>query len=194
MPPSAKFTKEEIISAALEITRESGFEAITARAIGAKLQSSARPIFTVFNNMDEVLGETVVAIKGIYNEYVTKALAKDIPFKAVGTAYISFARKEPNFFRLLFMSPNQRASELANILPAIDDNSNDILNSIMKIYGLSREKSYELYKLLWIFTHGIASLCATNVCTFSDEEISELLTSEFIGVLIKIKSTQEDVG
>ena len=187
MPPSAKFTKEEIISTALEITRESGFEAITARAIGAKLKSSARPIFTVFNSMEEVLNETICAVKDIYKEYILSGLENEIPFKGVGMAYISFARKEPNFFRLLFMSPNKESSELETILPAIDDNSDKILNSIIQAYRLSREKSYELYKLIWIFTHGIASLCATNVCRFSDEEISELLTNEFIGILKNFK-------
>lgn len=187
MPPSAKFSKEEIIAAALEITKESGFEAITARAIGAKLKSSARPIFTIFDNMEELLNETVMAVREVYNDYINNGLADEIPFKGVGTAYISFARKEPNFFRLLFMSPNKESSELTTILPAIDGNCDKILNSIIQTYGLSREKSYELYKLLWIFTHGIASLCATNVCRFSDEEIGELLTSEFVGILKNFK-------
>lgn len=187
MPPSAKFTKEEIISTALEITRENGFEAITARAIGAKLKSSARPIFTLFSSMEEVLSETVCAVKDIYRDYILSGLESEIPFKGVGMAYINFARKEPNFFRLLFMSPNKESSELTTILPVIDDNSDKILNSIIQTYGLNKEKSYELYKLLWIFTHGIASLCATNVCRFTDEEIGELLTSEFIGILKKFK-------
>ena len=35
MPPKAKFTKNEIINAGLEIVRRDGFEALTARALGA---------------------------------------------------------------------------------------------------------------------------------------------------------------
>ena len=31
MPPSAKFTKEEVIAAALGVVRESGFDALTAK-------------------------------------------------------------------------------------------------------------------------------------------------------------------
>lgn len=188
MPPSAKFSKEEIIAAALEITKESGFEAITARAIGVKLNSSARPIFTIFENMDELLDETVMAVREVYNDYINKGLEDEIPFKGVGTAYISFARNEPSFFRLLFMRPNNESSELSTILPAIDENSDKILNSIMIPYGLNREDAYDIYKYLWIFSHGIASLCATNVCNFSDEEISMLLTNEFVSMLKKIKS------
>lgn len=63
MPPKAKFTKEEIIEAALEITRSEGFQALTARALGTKLGSSSRPIFTLFQNMDEVQQEVVNAAK-----------------------------------------------------------------------------------------------------------------------------------
>lgn len=188
MPPKAKFSKEQIINASLEITRELGFEHITARAIGAKLNSSARPIFTVFQSMDEVLEETVNAVKIVYNEYIDRGLAENPPFKGVGTSYISFAKNEPAFFRLLFMRENKESSELSTILPAIDTNSDKILGSIMQTYGMTHEDSYELYKYLWIFTHGIASLCATNVCNFTDEEISTLLTNEFISVLKKIKS------
>ena len=58
MPPKAKFTKEEIVSAAIEILRDKGIEAITARELGVRLNSSARPIFTLYRNMDEVLSDT----------------------------------------------------------------------------------------------------------------------------------------
>ena len=57
MPPKAKFTKAEIIEAALNIVRADGYEALTSRALGTYLGSSARPIFTVFKNMEEVQQE-----------------------------------------------------------------------------------------------------------------------------------------
>ena len=61
MPPRAKFTKEQIVNAALDIIRENGTSELTARALGKRLGSSACPIFTVFDNMEEVLTETVKA-------------------------------------------------------------------------------------------------------------------------------------
>ena len=54
MPPKAKFTKEQIISKGLDIVREEGMDNLTARALGNRLGSSACPIFTVFENMEEV--------------------------------------------------------------------------------------------------------------------------------------------
>ena len=52
MPPKAKFTREEVIEAALSILRAKGRSALTARALGERLNSSARPIFTLFSGMD----------------------------------------------------------------------------------------------------------------------------------------------
>ncbi len=40
MPPTAKFSKEKIVEAALDIVRTEGFDALTARALGTKLGSS----------------------------------------------------------------------------------------------------------------------------------------------------------
>ena len=61
MPPKPKFTKEEIVTAALELVSEKGIEALTARELGVRLGSSARPIFTVFNSMEEVQEEVRAA-------------------------------------------------------------------------------------------------------------------------------------
>lgn len=70
MPPKAKFTKEEIIEAAFNIVKTDGFEALTSRALGTHLGSSARPIFTVFKNMDEVQQAVIESAKKLYKEYV----------------------------------------------------------------------------------------------------------------------------
>lgn len=72
MPPKAKFTKQQIVNAALNIIRESGTSELTARALGKRLGSSACPVFTVFDGMEEVMSETVKAAKALYASYVKK--------------------------------------------------------------------------------------------------------------------------
>ena len=57
MPPSPKFTRDEIVAAALQVVSERGKEALSAREVAAVLGSSARPIFTVFSNMEELQQE-----------------------------------------------------------------------------------------------------------------------------------------
>jgi len=88
----------------------------------------------------------------------------------------------------LFMTAGETAFSLDDILPAIDDNSDRILESSQKLYGLSREIAYRLYQDMWIFTHGIAFLYATGVSSMPEADASERLTEVFTGLLIKIKS------
>lgn len=101
MPPKAKFTKAEIIEAALNIVRADGYEALTSRALGTYLGSSARPIFTVFKNMEEVQQDMIKSAKALYKEYVNKGLTTEPPFKGVGTQYILFAVNEPFTYHLI---------------------------------------------------------------------------------------------
>ena len=54
MPPKARITKEMILNTVLEITQKSGFETANARNIANKLQCSTRPIFTCYENMEEL--------------------------------------------------------------------------------------------------------------------------------------------
>ena len=53
MPPKFKFTREQIVAAALEVTRKNGITGLTARGLAAELGSSAKPIFGLFQNMEE---------------------------------------------------------------------------------------------------------------------------------------------
>ena len=192
MPPKAKFTKAEIIGAALNIVRTEGYEALTSRALGTHLGSSARPIFTVFKNMEEVQQAMIEAAKKLYKEYVNKGLTAEHPFKGVGTQYILFSVNEPKLFQLLFMAEQKQIPDLSVVLPLIDESYGDILLSIQKDYKISKLSAKKLYQHLWIYTHGIASLCATKMCRFTGEEISTMITEVCTGVLKKIQEEENN--
>lgn len=187
MPPKSKFTKEEIIAAALEIASQEGISYVTARAIGIKLNSSSRPIFTVFKSMDEVIQEVKKAARLLYNTYIKEGLKEEISFRGVGRQYIKFSVEQPKLFQLLFMSEEPEGTTL-NSLPLFDDNYDDIVLSITKQYGLHNEDALTLYKHLWVYTHGIASMCATKTLVFSVDEMNKMITEIFISLITKIKS------
>lgn len=191
MPPKAKFTREEITNAALEIVRAQSFESLTARALAKRLGSSACPVFTVFENMEEVQQAVLQAIRRIYKAYVEKGLAENPAFKGVGTQYILFAVNEPKLFQILFMSEKNEETNLDNVLPLIDENYEAILASITAGYGIKGEAAEKLYRHLWIYTHGIASLCATKMCRFTESEISEMMTEVFVALLKQIKGEEK---
>ena len=192
MPPKCKFTQEEIIEVALDLTRKEGFNALTARGLGAKLGSSPKPIFTIFENMEAVQTEVQKAAKALYAAYVQIGLQQELAFKGVGTQYILFAIKEPKLFQLLFMSEQPQKPSVAGILPIIDESYDQILQSVQNGYGLGEKDAENLYRHLWIYTHGIAVLCATNMCSFTAEEISGMMTEVFRSLLKEIKGDKTE--
>lgn len=190
MPPKSKFSEEEIVSAALALVEREGMQSLTARSLAAELGSSPRPIFTVFNSMEEVQQKVVQVAKKIYSEGVEEGLKETPAFKGVGKAYIAFAVAHPKFFQLLFMREAIAVPDLKNVLVQIEDGYEKILYSIKNGYGLNDKRTLDLYLHMWIYSHGIAVLIATGVCSFSSEEISRMLT-EVCASLIKTYKAED---
>ena len=137
--------------------------------------------------MEEVQAEVRKAAKALYTGYVQVGLHQEPTFKGVGTQYILFAIKEPKLFQLLFMSEQSQKPPVAGILPIIDESYEQILLSVQNGYGLGKKDAENLYRHLWIYTHGIAVLCATGMCSFTAEEISKMMTEVFVSLLKEIK-------
>lgn len=187
MPPKSKFTKKEVLEKAFEIARTDGIDKITSRELGKQLGSSARPIFTVYESMDELKADVITEAKELYKKYVQQGLKNELAFKGVGMAYIRFASEEPVLFQLLFMSARTELTNVTQILPLIDASYEDILQSVQKPYGLSTQAADKIYQHLWTYTHGIATMCATQLCNYTEEEISERLTEIFKSLLFMEK-------
>ena len=126
MPPKVKFTREEIIRAALDIVRETGPEGLTARSLAARLGCSVKPIFGLFRSMEEVQQEVLAAGYRLYGQTIAQAMeaGKYPPYKASGMAYIAFAQQEKPLFRLLFM--RDRSHEDAS--PRLGDDVEPLLD------------------------------------------------------------------
>lgn len=188
MPPKPKFTREEVIEAALDITAEKGIEALTSRELGAALNSSARPIFTVFRSMDELYAEVRTAAMKRFDEYAGKAVGLTPLFKQVGLQMVLFASQQPKLFRLLFMSENAEAKNFDDMFAHLGDTAVFCIDAIEHDYGLDRENAMLLFRHSWIYTYGICVLIASKACSFSENEISDMLTREFMAMLTMIRS------
>ena len=101
-----KISKDMILHAILDITRETGFETVNARSIAASLQCSTRPIFTCYENMDELKAGFLEYAYGYYEQYVANYAdsVKDIPYLLLPLSYLAFAREETHLFKLLFIN------------------------------------------------------------------------------------------
>lgn len=179
MPPKCRFTKKEIITAALDLTREHGISAVTARAVGTKLSSSSKVIFSIFENMEELHAEVIAAANEIYERFLAEDMsAGQYPiYKASGMAYIRFARQEKELFKLLFMRDRTRERQERQSVEI-----EHIISIIQEATGLPKEKAYMFHLEMWVYVHGIATMIATDYLAWETGAISRMLTDAYEGL------------
>lgn len=188
MPPKVKYTREQIIDAAMALVREKGMAYLTARELGAALGVTAKPIFTAFENMDEVKNEVRKRARELYRENQRDFTEYKPAFKRHGMQTIHFAQNEPRLFQLLFMSGDGHNLPFREAVAEVMGGVDDVLEVIRRDYSLEREEAKKLFDLLWIQVYGISALSAQGVCRFTEEEISDMLSTTFLGVLGVVKS------
>lgn len=188
MPPKPKFTKNEMVSAALKICIRDGLDGLTARSLSKELDSSTRPIFTIFNTMEEIAEEVKVKALETFSEYANKAKDYTPFFKGVGMQMVGFAKDYPKLYRIIFMCDSPSSTNFGDVFANLGDTAPLCVEHIKNDYALSDEKANHLFKQMWIYTYGLATLIATGMCNFSTEVISQMLTDEFTAILKEIKA------
>ena len=175
MAPKFKFTKEEVLSVTIDFIRENGIEALTARELAKKLESSTKVIFSLFSNMKNLEDEAKFAAENIFSEKVNLALKDDSPFKRLGVEYILFSKNEPKLFQWLFMKKGIEVESFKDFLPMRDYEYKSVIESIDEEYKISIENAKKFYEHLFIYSHGIATLTVTGIYNFTPSEIIEYM-------------------
>ena len=188
MPPKNKFTREQVIAAAVALTRKGGIEAVTARGLAAELGTSAKPIFGLFDNMEAVQRAVLEAAYALFQQHQADAMAQGAypPYKASGMAYIQFAEEEPQLFRLLYM--RDRSGETV----AADESVEPLIALIRRNTGLSDARARMLHLETWIFVHGIASMIVTGYLPCDWPVISAAVTDAYEGIRLRLTQQQKE--
>ena len=179
MPPKIKATNECIINAAVDIVRQSGAQALNARAIASRLNCSTQPVFSNFATMDELRLAVVEKADALCQEYMKREIESgQYPaYKASGMAYIRFAREEKELFKLLYM--RDRSSES---IPEESELNNQMINLVHNNTGLN-DTSAKLFHLeMWAYVHGIATMFATGFFDLEWDLVSKMLTDSYQGL------------
>ncbi len=187
MPPKIKYTKEQIIKAALEIVRTEGEDGISARAIGKILGSSSQPLFSCFENMEELKKGVLNAAKELYGEYVSAGLLEEAPFKGAGMKHIKFAKDEPELFVYLFMT-DRGETAVPHFLFRNGINYENVLSALEKSWELEKEKAERIYNHISVYTHGLAILFAQKTNIYTLKEAEEMITHVFKALI------KEEIG
>ena len=183
MPTTIRITKEMILNAAFDITRNEGIEKLSNREIAKKMNCSIRPIYYQFKNSEELYKALYNKINSYFYDFIMKNIADDIPhYKQIGINYIKFAQEETNLFKVLFMSPSRN---LPNTFVETDKTGfAGVVAAIKLSTHLSDKAIKSFHTKMWIFVHGIATLTVSRSFKFTEEQIRDLLSQEFQALML----------
>ena len=183
MAPKNKFTREEMVEAALRVVRAKGIDGLTAKTLADELGTSTQPVFTAFGSMDAVRREVYAAVVRVYDGYTNTGLKEKIPFFGVGMQYVRFAREKPELYRLLFLTRTQEYSAIKSM-----EHLRELVRpTLVKIYHITAAEADIYFRDLWFVVHSLSTLIVTGDCSYSDGEIAQILTGMSISICKSIK-------
>ena len=185
MAPKNKFTKEEIVEAAVRVVRAKGIDGLTAKTLADALGTSTQPIFTAFGSMDTVKQEVYAAAVRVYDAYTNAGLHEKLPFFGVGMQYIRFAREEPELYRFLFLTRMQDPK--CSAMKSMQHLQELARPTLMRIYRITAEEADVYFRDLWFVVHSLSTLIVAGDCPYSDREIGQILTGFSISICKSIK-------
>ena len=194
MPPKAKITKEMILNTVLDITRETGFETVNARSIAGKMGCSTRPIFTCYENMDELKAEFLEFAYEYYNQYVIdySNSVSVSPYLFLPLSYIEFAREETYLFKLLFVNDMDLNMGKANDF--YNETGNEKKAELFsEALGIGLERAKVIFLDLFFYTHGIAVLVASEKFVL-DRKSAEGMLRNILTAFVRQEKPDWNIG
>lgn len=185
MAPRNKYSREEMIEAAVHVVREKGIDALTAKAVAAELGVSTQPVFTCFHTIEEAKREVRAAAERIYDRYIAEGLQMQPKFYGVGMQYIRFAKEEPELYRLMFLTANEEGNN--SFMGALQHSQDLVRESLQEIYHMDAPTADRYFRDLWLVVHGLATLIVSGECEYSEQEIGTILTGFSLSICKAIK-------
>ena len=172
-------TIENILETAFEMTREEGFQNVTARKVAAKAGCSTQPIFRVYKNMEELWDAVYLQAASFFQDYYSLyPRTGKTPFSNLGMAYIAFAREEKHLFELLFISDNDSIHK-KSMYEVLNGNAGNVVYEINLARVQGCPNPSELFMKMWIFIHGAACMSLTGDYDLTDLQTLELLEKSY---------------
>ena len=182
MPPKTKVTAEMIVSAAIEVVRQRGFENINARAVSAQLHCSTQPVMYHFSTIDSLKKAAYKRVDRLHTEYMMSIPPGQDPILGIGLNYVRFAVEEPQLFRFLFQSGYAQENSLLEMVDS--EELVPVLEAMREGAGLSPRKTRNVFITVALFAHGYASIIANNHLEFDEKLIAEHLERTWNGAVL----------
>ena len=180
MPPKEKISKVTIQNVAFEMTREYGFTLVTARKLAEKLNCSTQPIFRQYENMEELREDLFYISTQFFCDRILAKKTKGRPaYLTIALAYIDLAKTEKNLFELIASVDDFGTETIHEFLKR--EEWKGAVTELPGMEGKNEEAKMELFAMLWMFVHGLASLRVAGRVKYSDKELKELLEKAYEG-------------
>ncbi|MCQ2069682.1 MAG: TetR/AcrR family transcriptional regulator [archaeon] len=184
MPPETRYTREDVVSAALKIASEKGMDSITAREVARTMGCSTRPIFSYFDTMDLLKEEVIGRIKALRREYIDRGLSSEVPFKGYGRAIVRFSMDHPVLFRQFFLYDGVDG-DVRSVFDE-DGDRDRVVGAILRTFKVDEAQAEELFRRLSVIFYGVQTMCAMGMLKMDDGELERLLSDECYGALTVI--------
>ena len=171
--PKQRITKEMILEVAFKLAREHGYEQVVVKNIAAEMGCSVQPIYSYFSNMDALKQAVVGAAMQFYNGFIYSRVDNDRVLLSMARANVAFAKYETNLFKLLFLQKLNGLNSFNDIYEWMGDKQ--ATRRLAEELLLPAEKIKQVYVMLIVFTHGVATMIATGGANISDEESADIL-------------------
>ena len=189
MPPKTRVTEDNIIKAAIEVIRQSGFEKINARTVSEQLHCSTQPVLYHFSTIDNLKKAAYRQADQLHTQYIMNTPPGQDPILGIGMNYIRFAVEEPQLFRFLFQSGYAEENTFLDMVDS--EKLVPVLSAMQEGAGLSRQKTRDVFITVALFAHGYASIIANNRLEFDEKLIAKHLEHAWNGAVLA--ATQEDI-
>ena len=176
--------REAILSAALKLFSEDGYDNVTMRKIADEIEYSVGTIYLYFKDRDEIFFELhKMGFEEFYKRQLAIQNVKD-PLKRLtdhGLAYIQFAIDQPQYYDLMFISRILAKTINEKHEWKSGDRTYDVLKlniSQAKEAGYFKDIDVEVAAFsLWSFVHGISALFVRDrMIMMPPEAIKPLVT------------------
>ena len=183
MPRKPKYTKEEIAEYGLQIVKKQGIEKLTARELAKVLGTTVAPIFVYYPTMDDLKEDVRILAEKEYRDYIQRGLSEKIPLLGVGMQFIQFAKKEPELYRLLFLSEHMTDKGKSYcVMDELAYTQTLVRESVQSFYDMDELAANHYFRDMWFVAHSLATLLVTGGCTYTEAEIRSIFTEISISI------------
>ena len=159
-------SRQKILDAAREIYLEGGIDALTMRAVAARVGVSATALYRHVANKGEMLALVIEHGLDIFSRYLTRSLSAPTPrerLERTGREYLHFALEHPRYYETLFMSAARLdiSEEMAGLQERRATTFQVLVDRVagcMDAGILRADDPVEVATAAWAHAHGLISL------------------------------------